>query len=265
MLLAVLQGRAQTLEIGANLAAIDAAAGRAATRGATVLLTPELFPVGYAPLTVRAELDPATLPGLAGRLAAIAERHGIALVYSLPAVRENGDWNISATLVDRSGAELLSYAKVHLFGPEEQQAFAPADQPPAVVDFDGLRTSLLICYDVEFPEPVRAAVSRGAELLLVPTALGHGYASVPQVLLRARALESQLAIGYANHCGTEGGTRFGGGSIITGADGGVLAQAGSGEELLFAQINRAEIHSARADVPYLSDRRPDLYGRWEGR
>ncbi len=265
MLLAVLQGQSRTLDVEANLRTIDEAARRAADRGAAILLTPELFAVGYAPMRVRTELDPGRLPELASRLAAIAVSHGLAMVYSLPAVRDDGDWNITATLVDRSGAELLSYAKVHLFGPEERQAFAPADQPPAVVDFGGFKTSLLICYDVEFPEQVRAAASRGAELLLVPTALAHGYDSVPQILLRARALESQMAIGYANHSGTEGGAVFGGGSVITGPDGGLLAQAGSAEELIFADISLDSIRAARADVPYLSERRPELYARWEGR
>ncbi|MDQ6752096.1 MAG: nitrilase [Actinomycetota bacterium] len=264
MLLAVLQAQARTLDVEANLRSIDEGARRAADRGATVLLTPELFAVGYAPMRVRSELDPDRLPELAGRLAAIAVRHGLAMVYSLPAVRKDGDWNITATLVDKTGTPLLGYAKVHLFGAEERRAFAAADQPPAVVDFGGFKTSLLICYDVEFPEQVRAAASRGAQLLLVPTALAHGYDSVPQILLRARALESQLAIGYANHSGTEGGVVFGGGSVITGPDGGLLAQAGSGEELIFADISLERIRAARADVPYLSERRPELYARWEG-
>ena len=77
---------------------------------------------------------------------------------------------------------------------------------PGVVDFHGVRTSLVICYDVEFPEAVRAAAVRGAELLLVPTALAEGFDAVPQVLIRARALENHLTVAYANHCGTEEGS-----------------------------------------------------------
>ena len=75
---------------------------------------------------------------------------------------------------------------------------------------------MVICYDVEFPEAVRAAAAGGAELLLVPTALAHGFDDVPQILLRARALESQLAIAYANHSGVEDGCRFLGGSVMAG-------------------------------------------------
>ena len=269
MLLSVLQANAVVLDVEANLRTIDDAAKRAADAGADLLLTPELFPVGYAPLRVRAELDPAKLPAIRERLADIARRNRIGMVYSLPA--EAGgynsagspDWYISATLIDATGAELLTYAKVHLFGGEERQAFVAAAQPPAVVDFHGIRTSLLICYDIEFPEAARAAAGRGAELLLVPTALSAGYDAVPQVLIRARALESQLNVAYANHCGAEDVYEFGGGSVVAGPDGGLLAQAGDTPALLFAETGPEAVRAARDEVPYLRERRPGLYREWE--
>ncbi|CAN7264337.1 carbon-nitrogen hydrolase family protein [Arthrobacter sp. LjRoot14] len=263
VLLALLQANAAVLDVEANCGAVDNAARTAAAAGARVLLTPELFPVGYAPLRVRDGLDPARLPSIRRKLADIARRNGIALVYSLPAVTADGRWHITATLVDHDGAELLNYAKVHLFGAEERKAFSPASEPPAVVDFHGIKTSMVICYDVEFPEAVRAAATRGAELLLVPTALAQGFDSVPQILLRARALESQLTVAYANHAGEEDGCEFLGGSVIAGADGSLLAAAGPAPELLFAEVSAASARNAREVVPYLRERRPDLYRDWE--
>jgi predicted amidohydrolase len=265
VLLALMQANSAVLDVEANCGAVDDAARRAAAAGAQVLLTPELFPVGYAPLRIKAELDPAGLPSIRRTLSDIARRNGIALVYSLPAVTADDRWQITSTLVDHEGAELLTYAKVHLFGAEERKAFSPAAEPPAVVDFHGIRTSMVICYDVEFPEAVRAAAVRGAELLLVPTALSQGFDSVPQVLLRARALESQLTVAYANHSGTEDGCEFLGGSVIAGPDGSLLAAAGTAPELLFAEVSAAAAREAREEVPYLRERRPDLYGDWEAR
>jgi predicted amidohydrolase len=264
VLLALLQANAVVMGVDANCAAIDAAAEAAAAAGARVLVTPELFPVGYAPRRVRAELDPARLPALHRKLAGIARRHQVGLVYSLPQVTGQGEWHISATLLDAEGNSLLAYSKVHLFGPDERAAFSPAAEPPAVVDFNGVPTSMVICYDVEFPEAVRAAAVAGAELLLVPTALAHGFDDVPQVLLRARALESQLAIAYANHSGVEEGCRFLGGSVIAGPDGRLLAEAGEETQLLFAELNEDSAAEARGEVPYLAERRPDLYRSWGG-
>ncbi|ASN19373.1 carbon-nitrogen hydrolase family protein [Arthrobacter sp. YN] len=279
MLLSVLQANASVMDVDANLRTIDDAAHRAAQAGAGLLLTPELFPVGYAPLRLHAEFDPATLPGIRERLADIARRHSIGLVYSLPApaaeetahddgaqpASAGGRWHITATLLDASGNEVLKYAKVHLFGPEEHKAFVGAQEPPAVVDFNGIRTSMLICYDVEFPEAVRAAATRGAELLLVPTALSAGFENVPQVLIRARALESQLNVAYANHSGHEDIYSFLGGSVVAGPDGSLLAAAGDGAALLFAEVGTQTVKSAREEVPYLRERRPELYKQWEQR
>ncbi len=90
MLLALMQANAQVLDVDANCAAVDTAARTAAAAGAAVLLTPELFPVGYAPLRLRAELDPARLPAIREALRGIARRHGIALVFSLPSDNSRG-------------------------------------------------------------------------------------------------------------------------------------------------------------------------------
>jgi predicted amidohydrolase len=121
----------------------------------------------------------------------------------------------------------------------------------------------VICYDVEFPEAVRAAAVAGAELLLVPTALAHGFNDVPQVLLRARALESQVTIAYANHSGIEDGCRFLGGSVIAGPDGKLLAAAGEDLQLLYAEVDEGAASRARDEVPYLAERRPELYRSWD--
>jgi predicted amidohydrolase len=263
MLLSVLQANAVVLDTDANLTTIDAAAQRAAGAGAALLLTPELFPVGYAPLRLHNEFDQAALPGIRERLALIARTHRIGLVYSLPAPAADGGWHISATLLDASGTVMLEYAKVHLFGEEERKAFSAARAAPGVVDFEGIKTSLLICYDVEFPEAVRAAATRGAELLLVPTALSAGFDAVPQVLIRARALESQLNVAYANHSGHEDGCDFLGGSVVAGPDGSLLAAAGESATLLFAEVGTDTVRAARDEVPYLRERRPELYGDWE--
>jgi predicted amidohydrolase len=265
VLLALMQANSAVLDIEANCAAVEVAARNASAAGAQLLVTPELFPVGYAPRRLREAFDPGRLPALREVLAGIARRNTIALVYSLPAVTPAGGWHISATLVDEAGDELLSYDKVHLFGPDERAAFTPAAAAPGVVDFHGHKTALVICYDIEFPESARAAALRGADLLLVPTALAGGFDGVPQVLIRARALENQLTVAYANHTGSEDDCDFRGGSIVAGPDGSVLAAAGAGPELLFAELGepgRAAADGVEDAVDYLRDRRPEIYRSW---
>ena len=261
MLLALLQAQAHVLDGAANLATIEDAAARAASAGADVLLTPELFAVGYAPRRLRSELDPASLPGLHENVARIAARHSIAIVYSLPDV-QGASWKITSTFVDDAGIVRGSYVKVHLFGDGEKEVFSPGDRPATIIDYQGLKMGMIICFDVEFPEAVRAAALQGAQLLLVPTALGRGYESVSTTLVPARALESQLYVAYANHVGVEDGFALGGGSVVADPFGQILAVGGRDEQLLFAEVDPQALEKARAEIPYLTERRADLYRGW---
>ena len=261
MLLALLQARAQVLDAEANLAAIENAAERAAAAGAAVLLTPELFVVGYAPRRLRSELDPESLPALHDRLARIAARHSVAIVYSLPEVRGE-DWMITATFVDAAGAVQGRYVKVHLFGDGERSVFSPGNSPATVLEYRGLKLGMVICFDVEFPEAVRAAALQGVQLLLVPTALGSGYESVSTTLVPARALENQMYVAYANHTGVEDGFELGGVSVVADPFGRLAARGDREEQLLFADIEPSVLEKARAEIPYLAERRTDLYRNW---
>ncbi|MDP5227465.1 MULTISPECIES: carbon-nitrogen hydrolase family protein [Arthrobacter] len=261
MRLAIMQGESAVLDAATNLSALRDAAVRAGERGGELLLSPELFPVGYAPRVLRRDLDPASLPSLREELAAIARDTGIALLYSLPEV-EGGKWHITATLLSAEGTVLSHYRKVHLFGAEEQEVFTPGTDPAAVVRFGDLTLGTIICYDVEFPEAVRAAGLQGVDLLMVPTALGEGYSQVPQRLIPTRAMENHLYLAYVNHAGVEDGFRLSGGSVVADPFGELLAEGGPETELMIVDVDPARLAAARADVPYLAERRPDLYRAW---
>jgi predicted amidohydrolase len=119
---------------------------------------------------------------------------------------------------------------------------------------------LLICYDVEYPEAVRSVALLGADVILVPTALTEEYASVPDFLVPARAVENQVFVAYCNHAGVENGMRFLGGSRLTDVDGKPLAAAGAGEALIIGEISQRRRLDAAKLYPYRTDRRPELYG-----
>ncbi len=134
MLLSVLQANASVMDVEANLRTIDDAAQRAAQAGSGLLLTPELFPVGYAPVRLHAELDPSTLPGIRERLAGIARTNGIGLVYSLPApaAGNEGSWHITATLLDAEATRSSTTPKcTSSVRRSTKRSSAPKNLPPS--------------------------------------------------------------------------------------------------------------------------------------
>ena len=128
-----------------------------------------------------------------------------------------------------------------------------------MVETNGLKVGLLICYDVEFPEAVRALALAGADVVAVPTALIRPFDIVARTLVPARAYENQVYIAYAGLCGSEGGLGYCGLSCIVAPDGRDLARAGDDPALLLAEIDVSAISSGRKQNPYIADRHPALY------
>ncbi|MFI8007124.1 carbon-nitrogen hydrolase family protein [Streptomyces sp. NPDC086010] len=256
---ALLQSSGRPGAVAENLKVLDEAAARAAGAGARLLVSPELFLTGYAVGDAVPDLaEPADGPG-ARAVAEIAVRHGLAVLYGYP--ERDGDriFN-SARLVGPDGTPSANYRKTHLFGTFEQTWFTPGDTPVVQAELDGVRIGLLICYDVEFPENVRAHALAGTELLLVPTALMHPFPFVAESVVPVRAFESQMYIAYVNRTGTEGEFEFTGLSCLAGPDGTARARAGRGEELVLGDVDPGFLAASRAANPYLHDRRPGLYG-----
>ncbi|MEU3298273.1 carbon-nitrogen hydrolase family protein [Streptomyces sp. NPDC006678] len=259
---ALLQSSGTPGDIAKNLEILDTRAAQAAAGGAGLLVCPEMFLTGYAiGADVPRLAEPADGPS-AEAVAEIAVRHGIAVLYGYPERGTGADeervYN-AAQLIGPDGARLANYRKTHLFGCFEQEWFTPGDEPVVQADLGGLRVGLLICYDVEFPENVRAHALAGTDLLAVPTALMNPFRFVAEKLLPARAFESQMYVAYANRTGPEGEFDFAGLSCLAGPDGVTRARAGYGEELVTGDADPALLAASRADNPYLRDRRPGLY------
>lgn len=194
----------------------------------------------------------------------------------------------AVAVIGPDGDVLAHYRKTHLYRPTDQAGGSPDDRPfvpgtDLVVQFpfDGLTCGILICYDIEFPEAVRAHALAGTDWLLVPTALAYPDTHVTTVLVPARAIENQLFLTYVNRVGRQpcddsddgdnnGGDNNGGGcggeaivycglSCTVGPDGQELARARDRPALLVADLDPAHLAASRRRNPYLHDRRPDLY------
>ncbi len=220
---------------------------------ADLAVFPELFLGGF---TLRALDEVALAPG-AGPLATIAEAAAAtrtAVVVGFAERLADGFAN-SAACFDADGVLAGVYRKTHLFGAEAEAFTAGGEQ--LVVPLAGTLVAPLICFDIEFPEPARAAARAGAELLVTPSANMAPYWADHELASRARALDNRLAHLYANRVGSEGRRRFVGGSRAVGPSGTVLVEASQEhEEILVAALDSPSVPDA--DVDYLRHVRGEL-------
>ncbi|MFC0450444.1 carbon-nitrogen hydrolase family protein [Rhodococcus jostii] len=255
---ALFQGPELSFDVAANLAAIASAAQTAAAAGASILVCPEMAATGYNIGSLIAErAEPADGP-IAARIAEIAHDSGIAVVYGYPEADDGVVYN-SVRVVDPSGTLPANYRKTHLFGDLDRTHFAAGNELVVQFDHKGIRCGILICYDVEFPEAVRAHADRGTQWLIVPTGLMSPYEFIAESVVPTRAYESQLFVTYVNRCGTEADLDYCGSSCAIAPDGTELARAGRHEELAIVDLDLDVLHRSRRENTHLDDRRVDLY------
>ena len=259
MRIAIFQGPAEGGEVRHNLRRLEEAAASAAGQGASLLICPEMFTTGYnIGAEVRRLAEPADGP-TAREAAEIALRSGVALLYGYPERAPDGGAFNAALLLGRDGRMLANARTCHLYGDLDRGVFTPGPGGFASAVVEGLRIGILICYDVEFPEAVRAHALARADLVAVPTALMEPFEVVTRTVVPARAYENQVFLAYANRCGIEGKLTYCGESCVVGPDGVDLARAGRDEELITAELDLGRLRGSRRVNTHLQDRRPELY------
>ena len=262
-----------------NIEAVCDLVSQAATKGAQVILPPELFSGPYFCKTESEEhfalAHPVADHPSVRAMAKLAEQLGVAIPTSF-FERDGPHYYNSVAMVGPDGEIIGIYRKSHIpDGPgyEEKYYFRPGNSGFKVWDVLGAKIGVGICWDQWYPEAARAMALMGAELLLYPTAIG----SEPEEDLDTRDMWRRAMVGHAvsnaipvvasNRVGDEaehGGTpqSFYGTSFITDEKGDIVCDLGDSETgLIIASFDLDETAKHRASMGFFRDRRPDLYGQ----
>lgn len=197
-----------------------------------LIIFPELFLTGMATAsravpTGYVDLVAETIPGpLTSQLCALARETGRWLVPGSLMERDGTDLHNTAIAISPAGEIVARYRKLFPWMPYED--IVPGTEH-VVFDIPGIaRIGLAICYDGWVPEIARTLAWMGAEIIVQPTYTPTADRDQEVVLARANAIANQLYVINPNT-----GKAFGSGrSVIVDPEGRVLAEAGSGEEVL---------------------------------
>ena len=199
---------------------------------------------------------------------AFAKKNNIYIHLGSVPLSKNSQIYNSSLIIEPTGNLVADYSKIHLFDVDvdgerahrESLTFAHGNLPK-VVDVRGWKVGLTICYDLRFSELFLHYAKHPVDLILVPAAF-----TVPtgqahwEVLLRARAIESQCYVAAAAQSGTHKG-RSGaerqtyGHSLIIDPWGTKLVEAGDGLGIIKATIKKSEIEKVRRQIPMRNHRR----------
>lgn len=241
-----------------NLRAAATWVERAAAAGARVVAFPELFSTGF---TMEPEPFAESLPGPTSQaVGELAARHGVYVVASAIRRADPRPRNC-AFVAGPDGGLLHVYEKIHPFSYGEESRHYSGGEACVPFEIDGIPAALQVCYDLRFPEPLRALASRGVVLAFYLANWPASRAAHWSTLLAARAIENQMIVCGVNRAGRDPKLEYPGLSVVHDARGEVIARAGSGEQLLLADLDVAAALAWRQQFPALEDRRPEVYAR----
>lgn len=199
-----------------------------------------------------------------------AKRRNCALHFGSVPLKQAQKTGNSGVWITTAGEVEEGYTKIHLFdihleGQEpirESDRFAHGSKPE-VYSLGSWKLGQSICYDVRFSELYHQYSKQKADALLVPAAfLVQTGKAHWEILLRARAIESQCYVLAAAQAGVHKSVRSGqsrstyGNSMIIGPWGDVLVQASPDQpEVIYATLGRVEIEKVRRQIPMASHRR----------
>lgn len=222
----------------------------AADKGANMICFPELYYTAY-------DVDGETLQKYAlnkddeffGEVKQLAKENDINILFSYPEKNDDGKPYISLAFIDSYGNCAGNHRKTYLWLEENEKA-QPGEPVYEVIDTPFGKVGLLICYEIEFPEPARILTLKGAEIIIVATAWDtipklHRYISAIGILNHV------YAVGV-NGCATYNEKQRGGGCVADHFGEIVYALEEGKEQLGFYDINLNE-NNRRVSEPHKTD------------
>ncbi len=177
---------------------------QAAGEGAQVAVLPE-----FLSLELGATLSEEVRSDLQASLAGIQRHHDEWLALFGGLARDTGMRIVAGTFLLADGAGRYRN-RAYFFAPDGRHAWQEKLQMTGfekkagtidggdalkVFDTDGIRVGISVCYDIEFPLPVRAQCEAGTRLLIVPSCTDAGAgATRVRVGCLARALENRCYV-----------------------------------------------------------------------
>lgn len=239
----------------------------AAEKGANVVALPEMFACPYAKGYFDRFAENADGESV-HRMAYWAKEYGVLLVGGSIPERDGNKLYNTCFVFDRQGAVIAKHRKTHLFDVDikggvcfrESKHFAPGDDI-CVFDTEYGRMGVAICFDMRFPELIRAMAKRGAEVIIVPaqfnTTTGPAHW---ELTIRMRAVDNELFFAGASAARSKNFQyQCWGHSTVAGPFGDILATSDETEQTVFCDIDLSEVGRVRQELPTFLRLREDLY------
>ncbi len=225
---------------------------RKANQKIDFIVCPELFISGYGnPDDIKKYAE--KMDGQFSKsISQLAIKFKTSIIYGYPELNSNKLFN-SAQCFNKDGKFVANHRKTIL--PRtgyEIELFSPG-QKNSSFQINDMNIALVICYELEFPEIIRASAKNKTNVIIAPTGQSNEWPAAARYISRSRAFENGIFVIYANYCGTNNNINFMGESKIIDPKGLDIVAANDKEELIIGEIDLNLIQKVRNRLPYLED------------
>ncbi|WP_147534646.1 carbon-nitrogen family hydrolase [Bacillus marasmi] len=241
-----------------NFLTIEYFVSEAAKAGCEIIVFPEMWNTGYAlgQLDIHADRNGEKTKLLLSKL---SNRYQIHIVGGSVSTKKADGFYNTMFVANKTGAIVSEYDKVHLFRLMEEHLVLKPGNQKNLFDLDNIPCAGVICYDLRFPEWIRAHTLDGAKIVFIPAQWPKSRIDHWRVLLQARAIENQCYIVAVNRVGSDPSNEFNGHSMVIGPWGDILLDKQTLEGLYCVEIDLNDVNKVRQTIPIFTDRRTDLY------
>jgi predicted amidohydrolase len=218
----------------------------------SLIALPEMFATGFS---MNAEAIAEPYGGETEQfLYETAKRFGIFLIGGAAMRGKGGAPRNKALVFSPEGKLIAWYAKMRPFTAGGEKDIYTAGSVPTVFSWGECNVSPFVCYDLRFPELFRDVARKSRpELFIVIANFPKKRIQHWTRLLQARAIENQAYVIGVNRIGTDPYYDYSGDSIIVDPDGEIIADAGSNEGYISAELDLAKLNKYRSGLPFLTD------------
>lgn len=180
-------------DVGANIRKVRDLIEYSLSDDTDVLVLPEVWTVGWDCPSFRQSAQPLTEGSIYDFLSETAKKYSVNIIGGSYITLENDKYYNTCPVFDRCGKLIASYSKNHLYSYYGccEDKYVEVGSSPVMVELDGVKFGLTICYDIRFPEIYRAYMKAGADVLVNCAAWGSKKAVAWEVMTKSRAVENQ--------------------------------------------------------------------------
>ena len=221
-----------------------------------VLVLPEVWTCGWSCSHFQETAEDLADSSVVKFLSNLAKKHNVNIIGGSFITKTEGKYFNSSPVIDRNGKLVAVYSKNHLFsyyGCDEGRFITVGDSP-VLVELDGVKFGLTICFDIRFPEIYRAYRKAGADVLVNCAAWGSKKPVEWEVMTKSRAVENQCYMIALTQSGyIENGEYNLGQSRIIDFKGGELASIMEGEGIVSSILLLDDMYEFRNKCTVLND------------